>query len=59
MSFVQSREMGDTVHFYDRYPIEFMPAIYRKADIMLLPLCDNSAFNVTLPAKIQAYMLSS
>ena len=59
MSFVQSREMGDTVHFYDRYPIEYMPAFFRKADIMLLPLCDNSAFNVTLPAKIQAYMLSS
>ena len=50
MSFVQSREMGD---------IEYMPAFFRKADIMLLPLCDNSAFNVTLPAKIQAYMLSS
>ena len=59
MSFVQSREMGDIVHFYDRYPIEYMPAFFRKADIMLLPLCDNSAFNVTLPAKIQAYMLSS
>ena len=58
-NFVQSREMVDAVHFYDRYPIEYMPAFFRKADIMLLPLCDNSAFNVTLPAKIQAYMLSS
>ena len=34
MSFVQSREMGDTVHFYDRYPIEYMPAFFRKADII-------------------------
>lgn len=30
MSFVQSREMGDTVHFYDRYPIEYMPAFSEK-----------------------------
>ncbi len=38
MSFVQSREMGDTVHFYDRYPIDIYAAFFRKADIMLLSL---------------------
>lgn len=28
-------------------------------DIMLLSLCNNNAFNVTLPAKLQAYMLNA
>lgn len=57
--FVESRQMNDTVHLYNRYPMKYMPAFFRKADIMLLPLCNNPAFNITLPAKIQAYMLNS
>ena len=57
--FVQSREMEDTVHLYKRYPIEYMSAFFKKADIMLLSLCNNNAFNVTLPAKLQAYMLNA
>lgn len=57
--FVQSREMEDTVHLYKRYPIEYMSAFFKKADIMLLSLCNNNAFNVTLPAKLPAYMLNA
>lgn len=58
-SFVQNKGISETVHLYGRYPMEYMPVFFKKADIMLLPLCNNSAFNVTLPAKIQAYMLNA
>jgi len=55
-SFVREHSISDTVHFTGRYPISSMPAIFEKADVMLLSLVDTSVFNMTVPAKLQAYM---
>ena len=54
--FVSENDLADTVHQYGRYPIETMSSFFEQADIMLLPLCNQLVFNMTLPAKIQAYM---
>ena len=39
-----------------RHPVEMMPSFFDKADAMLVTLKDEEIFNLTLPAKIQAYM---
>lgn len=33
-----------------------MPAFFKQADVMLVTLKDELIFNVTVPAKLQAYM---
>ena len=46
------------VFIHGKYPLEAMPELFKKADIMLLTLADSPAFNLTVPAKLQAYMAS-
>jgi glycosyltransferase involved in cell wall biosynthesis len=46
------------VHIFGRHPIESMPAFFKNADVMLLTLKDSSVSNLTVPAKLQAYMAS-
>lgn len=47
------------VHLLGRYPINTMPAFFKKADAMLVSLKDSPTFSLTVPAKVQAYMASS
>lgn len=47
--------LQETVHWLGRYPIETMPYFFEKADVMLMSLKDVSIFNLTAPAKLQAY----
>ena len=54
--FVRDRNLEQQVHLLGRYPAESMPAFFSKADVMLLSLKDSSIFNLTVPAKLQAYM---
>lgn len=39
-----------------RYPVETMPALMRKASILLVSLTDQPIFSLTVPNKIQAYL---
>lgn len=54
--YVKEHKLEDTVHLLGRYPIETMGAFFKKADVMLVALNDVLIFNLTLPAKVQAYM---
>ena len=54
--YVKEHRLEDTVHLLGRYPIETMGAFFKKADVMLVALNDVIIFNLTLPAKVQAYM---
>lgn len=54
--YVQEHQLEDTVHLLGRYPIETMGVFFKKADVMLVALNDVLVFNLTLPAKVQAYM---
>lgn len=54
--YVKEHQLEDTVHLLGRYPIETMGAFFKKADVMLVSLNDVVIFNLTLPAKVQAYM---
>lgn len=54
--YVQKNNLSETVHLLGRYPLEAMPSFFKKADAMLVSLNDNLIFNLTVPAKLQAYM---
>lgn len=54
--YVAENHLEDTVHLLGRYPIDAMPGFFKKADVMLVSLADELVFNLTLPAKVQAYM---
>lgn len=54
--YVKDHQLEDTVHLLGRYSIETMGAFFKKADVMLVALNDVLIFNLTLPAKVQAYM---
>ena len=55
-TFVDEHDLGATVHLLGRFPIQAMSSFFKKADVMLVSLTDNLVFNLTLPAKVQAYM---
>ena len=57
-NFVKQNSLEETVSCLGRYPLEAMPAFFEKADVMLVSLKDEPIFNLTLPAKTQAYMMS-
>lgn len=57
--FIENNNLSETVHIMGRYPVEAMSSFFDKADIMLVTLKDNPIFNVTVPAKLQAYMSAS
>lgn len=54
--FVEENGLQDTVHLLGRHPIESMPTFFARADVMLVTLKDELIFNLTAPAKLQAYM---
>lgn len=57
--FVEQNDLADTVYLYGHYPIQKMPAFFKKADIMLVSLKKSEILSLTAPAKIQAYMAAS
>ncbi len=54
--FVLKNDLSKTVHFLGRYPIEAMKTFFNQADVLLVSLKDDLIFNVTVPAKLQAYL---
>lgn len=59
LDFVNENELNETVYLMGIHPIEKMPAFFENASVMLLPLKNELIFNLTAPAKLQAYMASS
>jgi glycosyltransferase involved in cell wall biosynthesis len=57
--FIEEHQLQETVFTMGRYPVEAMSSFFDKADVMLVTLKDDPIFNVTVPAKLQAYMSAS
>lgn len=49
-------KLENVIYMMGRYPIEYMKTFFTKADVMLVSLKNEQIFNLTAPAKIQAYM---
>lgn len=54
--FVSRNGLSGTVHLLGRFPISSMPSFFKEADVMLVSLQNKLVFELTLPAKVQAYM---
>lgn len=54
--FVKENKLEETVYLMGKFPVEYMAAFFDKADGLLVTLKDEGIFNITVPAKIQAYM---
>ncbi|WP_289663026.1 glycosyltransferase family 4 protein [Flavobacterium panacagri] len=54
--FVIVNDLSKTVHFLGRFPIEAMKTFFTKSDVLLVSLKDELIFNLTVPAKLQAYL---
>lgn len=54
----QIREHGlqDRITMLGRFDMKYMPSFFNAADCLLLPLKDDEIMNLTVPAKMQAYM---
>lgn len=46
------------IYLLGHYSMEYMPELFKKADVMLVSLKDKPIFSLTVPAKIQAYLAS-
>ena len=54
--FINENNLKDIVFMLGKYPLNAMSSFFDKADAMLVTLKDDPIFNLTVPAKIQAYM---
>jgi len=57
--FIKDNELHETVFALGIYPYETMPTFFKNADALLVTLKDEMIFNLTVPAKLQAYMAAS
>ena len=57
--FILDNHLESTVVTVGRFPVEAMATFFSKSDVMLVSLKDNPIFNLTVPAKVQAYMSAS
>lgn len=55
-NFVNENNLNKTVHFLGRFPLDSMKTFFNQADVLLVSLKDELIFNVTVPAKLQAYL---
>lgn len=46
----------DNLVMAGRYPVEVMPALFQRADALLVTLKDDEIFAQTIPSKVQAYL---
>jgi glycosyltransferase involved in cell wall biosynthesis len=52
-----ARGLGN-VHLAGRFPVNTMPGLMQKADVLLVTLADKPIFAQTVPNKVQAYLAS-
>jgi colanic acid biosynthesis glycosyl transferase WcaI len=55
---VAERGLGEKVQFLGRFPLERMPSFFAGADALLVSLKDEPIFAMTIPGKVQSYLVS-
>lgn len=55
---INSRGLENTVLMLGRYPIERMPSFYARADALLVSLKRDPVFSLTIPGKVQSYLMA-
>ena len=54
--YIKENNLEKTVHWVGRHPLESMGKFFAEADVLYFALKDSLIFNLTCPAKLQAYM---
>ena len=54
--YIAEHQLQATVHWVGRHPLESMGKFFASADVLYFALKDCVIFNLTCPAKLQAYM---
>ncbi len=55
---VKERGLTDRVLLLGRFPVERMPSFYVAADALLVSLKKDPTFSLTIPGKVQSYLLA-
>jgi colanic acid biosynthesis glycosyl transferase WcaI len=55
---VISRGLSNCFLLLGSFPYERMPSFYKAADILFISLAKSSAFSLTIPSKLQSYLIS-
>ena len=55
---IVKRGLEDTVLCLGRFPVVRMPSFYAHADALLVSLKDDPAFSMTIPGKVQSYLMA-
>ena len=53
---IKTHQLEETVYLLGSYPLSSMPFFFNESDVMLVSLKNEAIFNITVPAKLQAYM---
>jgi len=56
---IMRRSLEKRVLLLGRFPLERMPSFYAHADALLVSLKPSSVFSLTIPGKVQSYLMSS
>lgn len=54
--YIRDNAMSDIIHCMGHYPLEYINGFFAQSDVLYLALKDSLIFNLTCPAKLQAYM---
>jgi colanic acid biosynthesis glycosyl transferase WcaI len=55
---VERRGLHDAVLLLGRFPVERMPSFYTHADALLVSLKKDPVFSMTIPGKVQSYLMA-
>ncbi len=55
---IQEKGLWNYVFLMGRYPLGMMPSFYASADALLVSLKKSSVFSMTIPGKVQTYMMA-
>ena len=55
---VEQRGLHDSVLLLGRFPVERMPSFYAHADALLVSLKKDPVFSMTIPGKVQSYLMA-
>ena len=55
---VERRGLKDSVLLLGRFPVERMPSFYAHADALLVSLKKDPVFSMTIPGKVQSYLMA-
>ena len=55
---IQKRELQEQVELLGSFPVKRMPSFFMHADALLITLKDEPIFSMTIPGKLQSYLVS-